>query len=441
MDATDSRPQPGTRRLRALLRLVPAAGLLAVQLAVAGPAQARAGDLDPGFGTGGKVVTDFAGLRDTANAVTVQANGRIVAAGRTDTSDTNALGDWALARYRANGTLDPGFGSGGKVHLGDFTGTDADDAVNALAIQPSNGRIVAGGFGGSDWALARFRHDGTLDPSFGTGGKVTGPPAGQVRGLAVQADGKLVAAGNAGSDWAVARYNPNGTPDTTFGTGGVVTTGFGDLFAEAHAVAIQGDGKIVAAGHTGSAAFALARYNADGTLDAGFGTGGTVTTAFGGFFNEADALVIQGDGKLVAAGSNLASPEGSLHSTFALARYDSNGTLDGGFGSGGKVTTDFGGQFSDAAALVAQADGRLVAAGSADTSPDGPGVFALARYRTDGTLDPTFGTGGKVATEFAAGSAGANALALQANGRLVAAGGFRDDNFGEDFALARYLGS
>src|ERR687887_1791265 len=107
MDATDSRPQPGTRRLRALLRLVPAAGLLAVQLAVAGPAQARAGDLDHGFGTGGKVVTDFAGLRDTANAVTVQANGRIVAAGRTDTSDTNALGDWALARYRANGTLDP----------------------------------------------------------------------------------------------------------------------------------------------------------------------------------------------------------------------------------------------------------------------------------------------------------------------------------------------
>jgi uncharacterized delta-60 repeat protein len=437
MDPTDSRRQPGTRRLLALLRLVPAVGLLAVQLAVAGPAQARAGDLDPGFGTGGKVVTDFAGLGETAHAVAVQANGKIVAAGRTDTSDTNALGDWALARYRTNGALDPGFGSGGKVDLGDFTGNDADDLVNALAIQPSNGRIVAAGVAANNWALARFRHDGTLDASFGTGGKVTGPFGGQARALAVQADGKLVAAGNVSSDFAVARYNPNGTLDASFGTDGVVTTGFGDFFAQANAVAVQSDGKIVAAGHTGSAAFAIARYNRDGNLDATFGSGGIVTTAFGGFFEQANALVIQSNGKLVAAGENFGAA-----ATFALARYNPNGTLDATFGSGGKVTTDFGSQFSTAAALVVQADGRLVAAGDADAGPDGTAVFALARYRTNGTLDPGFGSGGKVTTDFGEGNDVLRGLARQADGKLVAAGGFDDNGFGgTDFALARYLGS
>jgi uncharacterized delta-60 repeat protein len=414
--------------------LVGVTGLLAWQLAVAVPAQARAGDLDPSFGTGGKVVTDIAGQLDEALAVAVQANGKVVAAGRADESDVSALGDFALVRYRANGTLDPGFGTGGKVKL-DFTGAGGDDVVNALAVQ-ANGRLVAAGHALNDWALARFRQDGTLDPSFGTGGKVTTALGGQIRALVVQADGKLVAAGVAGSDFALARYNPNGTLDAGFGTDGIVRTDFpGVLFAEAHALAPQADGRLVAAGSAGSEAFALARYNPDGTLDARFGTGGVVTTAFGGFFNEANALVVQENGKIAAAGLNFGAT-----ADFAVARYRANGTLDPGFGAGGMVTTGFAGG-GTAAGLVVQADGRLVAAGTADPGTGTGRDFALVRYRHDGSLDPSFGAGGKVTTDFGAnGLDRANALALQADGKLVAAGSPNNYfGFGSDFGLARYL--
>jgi uncharacterized delta-60 repeat protein len=417
--------------------LVVLAGLVALQLAVAVPAQARAGDLDPTFGTGGKVTTDFAGRGEEALALALQDNGRIVAAGRTDESDVSALGDFALARYLHDGRLDTGFGVGGKVQL-DFSGSGGDDVAEALVVQ--DGRPVAGGHALSDWALARFRRDGRLDASFGSGGKVTTPLGGTIHDLALQADGKLVAAGSSRSNWALARYNADGTLDPTFGTDGVVTTIFPDvLFAEAFAVAVQPDGRIVAAGHAGGAAFALARYNPDGSLDPTFGGDGTVTTAFGGFFNEAFALVVQGNGRIVAAGENFGAT-----AVFALARYRQDGSLDPSFGGDGTVTTDFGGSGGGLASdLVAQADGRLVAAGAADHGTATGFDFALARYRQDGSLDASFGGDGTVTTDLAGGSDGANALALQSDGRLVAAGGESPDQFGvsADFALARYRAS
>jgi uncharacterized delta-60 repeat protein len=428
--------QPGRsqRPLGAVLRLLGVTGLLAWQLAVAVPAQARAGDLDPGFGVGGTVVTDIAGQLDEALAVAVQADGKLVAAGRADESDVAALGDFALVRYLSNGSLDPGFGTGGKVKL-DFTGAGGDDVVNGLAVQ-ADGRLVAAGHALNDWALARFMQDGSLDPGFGAGGKVTTALGGRVRALAVQADGKLVAAGTARSDFALARYLPDGTLDAGFGTGGVVTTTFPDVFfAEAHALAIQADGKLVAAGSAGSEAFALARYNTDGTLDPGFGTGGIVTTAFGGFFNEANALVVQANGKIAVAGVNFGAT-----ADFALARYRANGTLDPGFGAGGKVTTGFAGG-GTAAGLVVQADSKLVAAGTADPGAGTGRDFTLVRYRPNGSLDASFGVGGTVTTDFGAnGLDRANALAVQADGRLVAAGSPNNSfGFGSDFGLARYL--
>jgi len=413
----------------ALLAVV---GLLGWQLAVAAPAQASAGDLDPGFGRGGRVVTDFARGAEEAFAVAVQADGKLVAAGRTGEGGGSALGDWALARYRTDGKLDHGFGKSGKVKL-DFSGAGGDDQVNALAVQV-DGRLLAAGFAPNGWALARFRTDGTLDPSFGVGGKVASPFSGQIRALALTPDGQIVAAGFIGSDFALARYNADGTLDAAFGTGGVVTTGFGDLFAEAHAVAIQADGKIVAAGHTGTVAFALARYNPDGTLDPAFGTGGVVTTPFAGMFVEANGLVVRSDGRLVAAGGVLRN---DLTSAFVLAGYLADGTLDPAFGQGGTLTTDIAGSGS-ASSLALQADGKLVAAGSADPG-NGSGLdFALARYLPDGTLDLAFGTGGKLTTDFA-GNDRARALAVQADGKLVAVGTLNVTFSGQDFALARYL--
>src|SRR6266545_1878897 len=331
----------------ALLAVV---GLLGWQLAVAAPAQASAGDLDPGFGRGGRVVTDFARGAEEAFAVAVQADGKLVAAGRTGEGGGSALGDWALARYRTDGKLDHGFGKSGKVKL-DFSGAGGDDQVNALAVQ-ADGRLLAAGFAPNGWALARFRTNSTLDPSFGVGGKVASPFSGQIRALALTPDGQIVAAGFIGSDFALARYNADGTLDAAFGTGGVVTTGFGDLFAEAHAVAIQADGKIVAAGHTGTVAFALARYNPDGTL--------------------------------VAAGGVLRN---DLTSAFVLAGYLADGTLDPAFGQGGTLTTDVAGSGS-ASSLALQADGKLVAAGSADPGHGSGLDCALDRYLPEGTLDP-----------------------------------------------------
>jgi uncharacterized delta-60 repeat protein len=368
------------RRPRPLRWLLLVAGLLAWQLVAAGPAAALPGQLDPSFGGDGKVTTAFAG----------------------------------------------------------------DAGANAVVVQ--DGKLVAAGFGPAgpttDFALARYRRDGTLDRTFGTGGRVTTDFGGgeQATALVVQADGKLVAAGlthtDAGEDFALARYRRDGTLDPNFGVGGKVTTDFAGGADAALALVVQADGKLVAAGlmndGTADADFALARYRPNGTLDPSFGTGGRVVTDLGAY-DVAHALVVQ-DGRLVAAGLTFTGDFAT--GNFALARYRQDGTLDPSFGSGGKVTTDFAGSFDEARALVVQ-DGKLVAGGTAFTGTTSD--FALARYRQDGTLDPTFGTGGKVTTDVSRGAFGGDdlisALAVQ-DGKLVAAGFAFPGTF--DFALARY---
>ncbi|RNL73939.1 hypothetical protein EBF04_29975 [Streptomyces sp. I6] len=230
----------------------------------------------------------------------------------------------------------------------------------------------------------------------------------------LQADGKIVAAGfsTAGgtSDFALARYDTNGTLDAAFGTGGLVTTDFGPgSFDQASGVAVQADGKIVAAGLSdtgGLGDFALARYNTNGTLDAAFGTGGLVTTDFGGSTDQAFGVVLQADGKIVAAGS---STTGGTDD-FALARYDTNGTLDATFGTGGLVTTDFGpGSFDQAFGVAVQADGKIVAAGLSDTG--GTDDFALARYE-NGAAVPSLTIGKQRMGSFVEGRTGSYAIGV-----------------------------
>jgi uncharacterized delta-60 repeat protein len=291
-------------------------------------------------------------------------------------------------------------------------------------------------------ALAAPAHAkaGDLDRSFGTGGKVTTDFAGDqdtARALVVQGT-KLVAAGSGTAvpgglgAFALARYNPDGTLDTTFGTGGTVTTDFPGG-GDANALAVQADGKLVAAGSTEFFAvdFAVARYNPDGSLDTSFGTGGQVVTDVDGT-DRASALALQG-GKLVAGGLSFSATAGT-NGDFGLVRYNPDGTLDTSFGAGGKVTTDFVG-FTDWAFALAVQGGKLVAAGRAGF--EGNDDFGLVRYNADGSLDPSFGAGGKVTTDFArAGGSFDEARALVVQGsKLVAAG-----NVGPffDFGLARY---
>src|SRR5215831_3833925 len=281
-------------------------------------------------------------------------------------------------------------------------------------------------------ASASFAQSG-LDTSFGTGGKVTTDFAGgtgaAARTVVVQPDGKILVAGlavfNGAFDFALARYNSNGTIDTSFGTGGTVTTvfDFPGNSDRVFTIVQQPDGKFVAVGSTVNlfANFALARFNANGTLDTSFGTGGIVTTAFR-VSAEATSAVVQSDGKIVAAGyANLGGGD-----DFALVRYNSNGTLDASFGTGGKVTTAFlsqGFSLAQANSVAVQPDGRIVAAGIAAVG--GGFDFALARYNSNGTLDASFGTGGQVTTDFLSQGislAQANSVAVQPDGRIVAAG-------------------
>ena len=381
------------------------------------------GALDPFFGSGGRTTTEFGG-NATARAVVLQPDGRVVAVGGV-TTDTSRF---ALARYDTDGTLDAFFGTSGVVST---SFPDGDAEAFAAALQP-DGRVVAVGRTAAGFALARYDRKGSLDPFFGTGGRVTTSFGGDAAALAValQDDGRLVAVGGVSGRFALARYDADGSLDPFFGSGGRVTTSFTGE-ATATAVAIQADGKIVTAGRASSGTrsnFVLARYDTDGTLDPFFGAGGRVVTSLA-VDAEALALVLQPDGKIVAAGR----ASDGVTSRFALARYDADGSLDSFFGSQGRVITAFTGD-AQVSALVLQPDGKLIAVGGA--SSGGTGTFALARYDADGTLDPSFGTVGRVTTSF--GDDGeAHAAALGPDGRLVAAGGVSLADRG-DFALARY---
>jgi uncharacterized delta-60 repeat protein len=316
--------------------------------------------------------------------------------------------------------------------------------LSSVAIQ-SDGKIVAAGSSNNgsnyDFALARYNTDGTLDTNFGTGGKVItaiGSSTDVAYSVAIQSDGKIVAAGfsNNGSnnDFALVRYNTNGTLDTTFDSDGKVTTAIGSGNDVAYSVAIQSDGKIVAAGFgtVSNQDFALVRYNTDGSLDTSFDSDGKVTNSIGSSIDYARSVAIQSDGKIVAAGY---SRSGGNNDDFALVRYNTNGTLDTTFDSDGKVTTAIGSGADIAYSVAIQTDGKIVAAGY---SNNGSNVdFTLVRYNTDGTLDTTFDSDGKVTTAIGSGTDQARSVAIQSDGKIVAAG-FTGEMGGEDVALVRY---
>lgn len=426
------------------------------------PLTAAPGDLDPTFDGDGKVTTNFLPV-DEARGVAIQPDGKIVAAGVAICPPCASPATphmFALARYNRDGSLDPSFGGDGRVTT-DFNPGREDEAF-AVAIQ-SDGKIVAAGFAlapdadSSDFALVRYLPDGSLDPTFDLDGMVITDFAGgndRGRAVAIQADGKIVAAGLAFSsaclpcngsptnNFALARYLPNGSLDPTFGFGGQQVTDF-DFGGpdEARGVAIQGDGKIVAAGvaicdpcvlpvtpvpHD----FALARYNGDGSLDPSFGGDGRVTTDFERNDDEAFAVAVQTDGKIVAGGS--ATPSGGGWTQFALSRFNGDGSLDTTFDGDGKVTTAISAG-DQARSLAIQRDEKIVAAGLACANCFAGSEFGVARYTDKGSLDPVFSGDGLVMTDFGFPNDQAFGVALQTDGKIVAAG-----VAGEDFALARY---
>jgi len=309
-------------------------------------------------------------------------------------------------------------------------GSGYDDVIESTIIQP-DGKIVVAGLTGKwpayDMGLARYNIDGTLDYSFGDNGLITTKlgTISMARAIALQKDGKIVVAGGNYS-FKVVRYDAYGNLDYSFGSSGVVNTSIG-LQSSAFAIAIQSDDKILVAGSASDggpdADFALARYNTDGSLDKSFNSTGIITTDYSQG-DYATSIGIQSDGKIIVAGYT--------NTAFALSRYKINGTIDSTFGINGKLITKIGSNYSYGKALKIQQDGKIVVAGISNdnSSPD----FALVRYKSNGTLDSLFGLDGKVLTDFNSSDDNANSIEIQKDGKIFVAGESQNK-----IAIARYL--
>lgn len=399
--------------------------LVGLRLTLVLPAAAPAapGDLDPTFGRAGKVLTPIGNSNDHAFALALQPDGKLVAAGYTFDGAQHRFG---LARYGADGSLDATFGTGGKVSsaLGQY--------AFAIALQP-DGRILVGGdiFGGT--GVARYDADGAADTSFGTGG-VVASGLGQIRALLVQADGRIIAVGTSSSGaFAAARYESSGVPDGSFGTGGVASVDSPTPLL-ATSGALDASGKLVIAGSSFNGTdedIAVARLDSDGALDAGFGNGGVVTAPLGPANDIASAVVIQPDGKVVVAGGTFNGVDYDI----ALVRCEADGTLDTSFGTGGAARNGIGSE--GATSLLLQPDGKLVAVGNLTLGAEVEWI--LARFLPDGTPDATFGLGGLVTTEIRLSPDFADAAVLQPDGNVVVAGQSQRAQHDGDFALARFL--
>ncbi|MBE7171729.1 MAG: T9SS type A sorting domain-containing protein [Williamsia sp.] len=393
------------------------------------------------YSAGGNLETTFAANFDVVSII-VQTDGKIVAGGTVyvgTTPDQQNNLDFAINRFSSNGTLDGNFHGNGKVTIG----INYPDYMSSLTIQP-DGKLIAAGstqpkpFDRTDYVIARINTNGTPDGSFnGSGVIATGIPAYRsgLRSITVQPDGKILAVG--GSGYIIHRFNTNGSPDSSFSGAGEIrlpsgytdkpvllqpdgkilcleSTGLrrylpngsldssfggdgrlegellpGFIYSTITAVCVQPDNKLVVTEpvQTGSGLWpALLRVLPDGSPDIGFNGNGKLVLSFPGNF---DAIVVQPDGKIVAAGN---TPSGN-QTAFVVVRYNADGSPDAGFGVAGKVITGFSGYNARATNILVLPGGKLVVAGSASVPNDAR--FAVAYYNPDGSVDNSFVNGGK----------------------------------------------
>lgn len=379
--------------------------------------------LDATFGTDGKAT--LASFGGDESGMALQADGKIVMVG-------GRFLDFVLARFNADGSPDTSFGRGGSVTT-DIAGGFAQERARAVAIQ-RDGKIVVAGesslpSGDLAVALVRYNTDGTLDATFGSAGIAFEQGArGRAWDAAILSDGRIVVAGDAFvensttdfGDFLLARYTANGTLDLSFGSGGSVVTDINARTDLARNLVVQPNGALVVSGDppgTGpTRRTGVARYTANGALDASFGTGGKleIPRALVG-----RGLALQSDGRFVLVGSATVLNMQNDFSHFAVVRLNADGTFDNTFGANGITATSITGLTDVAHAVALQADGRIVVAGEGNlVNPN----FALARYNTDGKLDTTFAVDGKLVVDFFGLEDRAENVALQADGKIVAGG-------------------
>lgn len=389
-----------------------------------------AGDLDLSFGVGGIVTTSFAVASVQSTSLALQGDGKILVAGTT-LDNTFAF---TVARYNADGTLDSTFDGDGvaTTRFGDARGF-----ATSVVVQADGKIVVAGRIADSssvDFGLVQYNGDGSLDSEFGIGGIVRtsfGTSQCRIESMALQSDGKIVVAGyldtNIGSDnyaFALARYATDGSLDSLFDGDGKLTTDFGPGIDVAYSVALGPNGKIVAAGFTSNGSnedIAVVRYNDDGTFDEAFNADGKLTADFGTASDRARRVVATTDGKIFVLGTT--------SSGVVLSRFTTTGTLDSSFDDDGKLPLAFGSN------IALQSDGAVIVGDVINAS-----FFALARFTANGSADDSFGVDGTATADFGTPGALLKSVALQDDGRIVAAGFVITNNSGDnDFALARFL--
>ena len=372
------------------------------------------GSLDTTLKGSGKLTTAV-GKDCHGKGVALQGDGKIVVAGYSFKAGGGQC--FTVLRYTADGSLDTSFADSGKVTTN--VGTKYASA-ESVTIQ-SDGKIVVAGdsfnaSGNNDFAVVRYNANGTLDMSFNETGKATADFGAHDygRSVAVHGDGRIVVTGyttksyESKKECALACFKANGSLDTSFNGTGKVTTNFdGDGNAEGRSVAVQTDGKIVVVGYATAAStekFALARYNADGTLDTSFGDSGRVMTDVGISGSNATGVALQKDGKIVVAG--YAVNNSGTDYDFACVRYNTDGKVDQSFGDGGKIMTSVGQGEGKANAVAVHSDGKIIVAGSvyfgdvtvAGSVYVGDSKFAVVRYEASGKLDMSFNAAGSVLT-------------------------------------------
>ncbi len=410
-------------------------------LVMSGITYPASGNLDTTFNPPNGVAVYDSGNLDEGWAVAVQSDGKIVVAGYTD---NGADDDVLVLRYNANGSLDTSFGTNGVVTYD----SGNDDYGTGVAIQSDGKIVVAGERQMGMWMtfgvlVLRYNANGTLDTSFGTNGVVTYDSGNDDygRALAIQSDGKIVVAGysdnGANDDVLVLRYNANGTLDTGFGTNGVVLYNSGnDDYGTA--VAVQSDGKIVVAGERQLGVWMtfgvlVLRYTTNGSLDTGFGTNGMVTYNSGND-DYGRTVAIQSDGKIVVAGST----DNGANDDVLVLRYNSGGSLDTAFGTNGVVTYDSGNDDYGRATAI-QSNGKIIVAGETDPGLWTPINLLVLRHNANGSLDTGFGTNGVVTYDSGDDDYG-RATTIQSDGKIVVAGE-RDTGADFDAFVARFTAS
>ena len=380
------------------------------------------GALDATFDGDGIRRDDVGNLPVGAKSEAIQADGKIVV---TDSK--------YLARFNPNGSLDTSFNGSGKIRLA------ARITANSVAVQTDGKIVVAGAITQitrnffSSLFVTRYNTDGSLDTSFGSNGifiaNDTGLTESSGAAVAIQPDGKILAAGYLTiscqgfcRDFLVYRFNPNGSPDVSFDGDGMLTTAVSASSSMANSIAVLPNGKIAVAGYadlsSNNSDFAVAVYNPDGSLDNSFNDDGVAITTIGLTSDDTALAIAVQAGKIVVAG--LTRTTNTLE-VMAIIRYTSNGLLDPTFDGDGKVTTAIG-TSSRINALAIQPDGKILAAGWSNSDNVTFNDFTVVRYNTDGSLDASYGSGGKVITDLSGSIDYAYTIALDSSGRAVVAG-------------------